>query len=78
MLVIPRYSGPEPGSDKLTWQPSRDPRYRAYIWCDAGHLSGLPHDIDDDGAVTPSVVCAKPDCPFHDFVRLAGWGSANG
>lgn len=32
------------------------------------------HDIDDDGNVTPSVVCSCGcGCGFHEFVTLKGW-----
>lgn len=34
-------------------------------------LSG--HEILDDGAVRPSVVCPNNDCNFHEWIKLVGW-----
>ncbi len=46
----------------------------AYFWCPQGHLGVLPnHEIDKEGLVTPSVVCPKPSCDFHSFVKLEDW-----
>ena len=33
----------------------------------------LDHQIDEEGGVTPSVVCPELGCTFHEFVRLEGW-----
>jgi len=33
------------------------------------------HTISPDGKVTPSVVCPKEGCDFHEFVQLDGWKS---
>lgn len=49
-------------------------RFKAEMTCHAGHglvLKG--HTIAVDGTVFPSVVCMKPGCSFHEFIRLAGW-----
>lgn len=31
------------------------------------------HTIDAYGTVTPSVVCPRKECTFHDHVKLLGW-----
>lgn len=31
------------------------------------------HKADSDGKVTPSVVCSRDGCGFHDYVKLEGW-----
>jgi hypothetical protein len=34
----------------------------------------LPHEVDETGRVTPSVVCPHPPCPMHLApVTLEGW-----
>jgi len=33
----------------------------------------LGHQIDQQGQVTPSVVCGNDDCVFHDYITLEGW-----
>ncbi len=33
------------------------------------------HKIAQNGLVTPSVVCDRPHCDFHEFIQLVGWGS---
>lgn len=47
------------------------------IRCPNGHICGLGgpsgHVIDAAGNVSPSVVCPRPGCGFHDHVRLLGW-----
>ena len=41
---------------------------------DCGQLCSLTgHNIDDNGVVTPSVVCPHDGCSFHDFIQLEGW-----
>lgn len=71
MAELPRGNG-EPG----TWRPlTLDIRRRtAVLFCpDCGRRGTLEdHVIEDDGRVSPSVVCPN-DCGFHDFVTLAGW-----
>jgi hypothetical protein len=42
--------------------------------CGKGHIGSLDdHQIDSDGFVTPSVVCQKNGCDYHEFIRLEGW-----
>lgn len=44
--------------------------------CPNGHTGSLAsHDIAADGTVTPSVVCPHDGCPFHAWIRLAGWSA---
>lgn len=40
-----------------------------------GRIKGLkPETIDSrTGISTTSVFCPKPDCTFHDMVKLKGW-----
>ncbi len=41
------------------------------IWCPScGQRLGLPHNVDGDGVVTPSVVCTHDGCSFHEWVSL--------
>ena len=49
-------------------------RRSASISCPAcGRIASLRnHDIDADGKVTPSLVCAY-ECGFHEYVILKGW-----
>lgn len=35
-----------------------------------GIQGGLDHSIDEQGNITPSLVCS---CGFHEYGRLAGW-----
>jgi hypothetical protein len=39
--------------------------------CNCGSV--LPHHIDSDGEVTPSVVCPHKTCKWHVYVTLEGW-----
>jgi len=44
------------------------------IRCPVCELTGsLDHKIAADGVVSPNVVCAGPNCPFDEAVRLDGW-----
>ena len=41
-----------------------------------GKIAGLEdHKIDVTGEVSPSVVCPREGCIFHDWVTLYGWKS---
>lgn len=51
--------------------------------CPNGHTATLHtpsggHEVDDDGVVTPSVVCPyeAQGCTFHEMVRLLDWSTA--
>jgi hypothetical protein len=35
----------------------------------------LSHDINDDGIITPSLVCPHDDCGYHEWGILKGWDS---
>ena len=49
----------------------------ASIVCPNGHYGILTdHKIDDEGVVSPSVVCPIAGCNFHDYVVLKGWDPA--
>jgi hypothetical protein len=42
--------------------------------CPNGHIGVLDdHTIADDGAVSPSVVCPRKGCAFHENIILDGW-----
>lgn len=57
----------------VIWDVSRR---TAYFFDTNGHgLSLNRHTIQDDGTVTPSVVCPLTGCGFHEFVKLEGWES---
>lgn len=46
----------------------------ALMKCPNGHIGSLlDHTIANDGIVSPSVVCSKAGCGFHDKVKLTGW-----
>ena len=40
--------------------------------CPNGHTGSLSdHSIAPDGTVSPSVVCQREGCNFHEFIKLA-------
>ena len=44
--------------------------------CSNGHLASVSpqiHLIAEDGSLSPSYVCPRKDCGFHEFVRLDSW-----
>ena len=41
--------------------------------CSNGHIGQLDHEIAADGTVSPSVVCQRGGCSYHEFIRLEGW-----
>lgn len=53
--------------------------FKATICCPlCGHSAFLPHDVDAQGVVTPSVVCPHHDvegirCTWHEYIVLDGW-----
>lgn len=84
MIELPRSLTREPG----TWKPFKDQlppehehlvRHYALITCPTCHKAlsvGVGgHSIAEDGTVSPSVVCPRPGCTFHEFVRLADWSA---
>jgi hypothetical protein len=43
-----------------------------------GHIGSLTdHQISEDGIVSPSVVCPKDGCSYHEHIRLEGWVPVN-
>ena len=47
--------------------------------CPNGHLASVSpriHSISGDGTLSPSYVCPRENCSFHDFVRFDGWAEA--
>jgi len=40
-----------------------------------GRVAGLGgHSVSEGGVVSPSVVCPREGCGFHEDVVLEGWG----
>lgn len=59
---------------------SLDPRADRRGWCIVCCPScgrpmtlGLNHVVAADGRVSPSLVCPRAGCSFHDYVTLADW-----
>lgn len=51
-------------------------RILAVVCCPYGHAGSFDskiHSIGHGGIVSPSYVCHRAGCPFHEFVVLAGW-----
>jgi hypothetical protein len=45
-----------------------------YLRCPFGHIGDLGnHQVSIDGTVSPSVVCPKKGCTFHETVFLEGY-----
>jgi hypothetical protein len=64
------------------WDTVKESRsqFKALLWCSRGHvctICGHEHTISDDGTVSPSCVCPREGCTFHEFVRLVGWENRN-
>ena len=70
---LPRGEGHlEPG----TWKGVVGGMPQAMIRCPECHRReslGAAHQVDDDGAVTPSVDCPYDDCTWHVHIVLDGW-----
>jgi len=67
-----------PHDDQLrnnTWCLSPLPGGRLCVMtrCTNGHLGQLDHTIAANGVVSPSVVCQRDGCGFHEFIVLEGW-----
>lgn len=76
MIEFDKGKRPIDETQRQKWLPLKTSEggYTAYAVCPNGHLGILSdHMIDDDGKVSPSVVCPAPGCNFHDYVRLKGW-----
>lgn len=49
-------------------------RVQVVTRCSNGHIGSLDdHEIASDGTVSPSVVCQREGCNFHEFIKLEGW-----
>jgi len=47
-----------------------------HIGCISEHNTGedeYGHDINEDGIVTPSIVCPHEGCNFHEMIQLDQW-----
>lgn len=54
------------------------PRDLAWVTCPHGHTTRLTterHVVDHSGCVSPSYVCTRKGCGFHDYIQLVGWDS---
>lgn len=66
----------------LTWHV--DPHGLVIIRCGRGHLGTLAvghadgHVVATDGTVTPSCVCPRPGCGWHEMIRLLDWTPLEG
>ncbi len=77
MLAIPRVphnDGPGPN-----WHGAMraDAQRTALVKCPRGHIASLSeHTIAADGTVSPSLVCPRWGCDFHENVVLLGWAQS--
>jgi hypothetical protein len=63
-------------TDPNTWAIYRygSGRVQVVTRCSNSHIGSLDdHEISSDGTVSPSVVCQKAGCNFHEFIMLKGW-----
>jgi len=60
-----------------TWWPVRleGGRQSAFVTCPLCRLGAAleDHEIDADGAVSPSLVCPREGCSWHVWVKLKDW-----
>lgn len=57
-----------------TWTPLGVDNAMVTCQNDREHVATLSdHKIDENGVVTPSLVCPVEGCGFHEWVRLQGW-----
>lgn len=79
-VFIPLHSGPgdpPPGFWKQC-SPFTVHRFKAEFTCPFGHGMTLKgHAIAPNGFVSPSVVCHKNNCEFHEYVALIGWNQGH-
>lgn len=72
MLVIEHDAEQKPG----TWKEIKTlAGLTAFIICPKCKRVGVlyDHEIDFDGVVFPSVICAYDDCDFHETIKLNNW-----
>lgn len=59
----------------MTWW--REQAGAVLIACGRGHIGVLKvpglHAVASDGTVSPSCVCPREGCDWHEAVRLVGW-----
>lgn len=50
-------------------------RVLAVVCCPYGHqgLIQPPHQVSDEGVVSPSCICPDDGCPWHDYLTLDDW-----
>lgn len=77
MVVLDRRSSRAYDEPGVWWHAVLDGKPSAIVTCPScgGHGGLHDHSVDDEGNVTPSLVCPHGSCTFHDFVRLDGWQS---
>jgi len=58
------------------WLPVSTPGVLAVLVCPNGHhacICSERHTINATGEVSPSCICPRDGCNFHDFVKLENW-----
>lgn len=62
--------------DPGTWKGLQRPvgRSASFTCPVCGQTGALTdHEIAEDGTVSPSVVCPRDGCTFHEYIKLEGW-----
>lgn len=77
MMDIPKFEDDGAGYPKVKpcWIPSQIPdTIKATLVCPNGHQGSIvSHTVAADGTVTPSCVCPREGCTFHEHVRFLNW-----
>ncbi len=78
ILIKHDNDGTQPNNSWWTHQISGG-RRQVITRCANGHIGSLDdHTIADDGTVSPSVVCQRQGCNFHEFIKLEDWKGGEG
>ena len=74
-VVLKRHDIDTGGMAKGSWHRlTTDPAARVLVCCqDCGMVAHLDHEVDDSGAVSPSISC---QCGWHVTAVLEGWTDA--
>ena len=73
-ITLEKSQSKQPG----TWNPVSDSavgQWKANVTCpDCKTTMSLKrHAVASNGDVSPSLVCPRDGCSFHEFVNLNGW-----
>lgn len=60
-------------NDSWKLWPVQGGKAKVVTRCSNGHIGTLDHLVLEDGTVSPSVVCQKLGCNYHEFIKLEGW-----